>query len=202
MNDNGEKLKVSWEDIESHQSKPSFETSPHNVNVNNDTRSNKFIFPCLAVVILGVLIFCVILLTNSKESTAIEHVYNQHVALTQMKSPTPSKFLAGLTRIDISACPSDFRTAFVSYIHVFRVIVSMKQERARLEQRYESGEIFLELLFAGAVGYGEEFIENEFDGFLYMLIGENSQDALWQLQQAKNNLELVCAKYGAPSSWD
>ncbi len=107
---------------------------------------------------------------------------------------------SGLESIDTQYCPSDFRTAFVSLIHALEVKESMQNELTRQGQRLESGEMILEGLFAAAFGYGEEFVDNEVYGLIQL--DRDSEYVQRKLKRALNNVELICAKYGAPTSLD
>ena len=132
--------------------------------------------------------------SSRKNRIAIQNVLDQDAKVT-INATNVAQVVSRMRAIDFSACPGDFREAYVAHIQVWEMLAQVEAQAKQYDANFNSSDAMFEAFIRGAMGdpYGkanESIIASNH-------IQQNYQQAIFQINSTYNRVEQIAVKYGA-----
>jgi hypothetical protein len=115
-------------------------------------------------------------------------------AQSQIGATTVADVVGKLRAIDLTACPNDFREAYLAHIHAWELMLQVENELVQFNANFNSGTAYLEAFVRGFLldfGMAGEAIAAEND------LRAKQQQAAAEIGSTFRKVEQLAVKYGA-----
>jgi hypothetical protein len=132
--------------------------------------------------------------TDRKSTAAIEDVLKQDAACNQ-DSASVAEVVGRMRAIDTSACPNDFRSAYLGHVHAWDMMADMEREAVELKNQSESAATIVESFIRGFLG--NPFGKAGEPGDAQSQLQKRFKEAAQQIKLTFHHVEEVAVAHGA-----